>query len=211
MLYVSIHLGCFFLIFFYNILECLYKLREHVLSGSHIVSSDHSFNLLSTYRTSRNGLICWLIEDGPRCAGLTHDPMAAIQEYCVDFSSETDVTIVKCFLFLLKQVCQFIDLLLEHYYFLSKESIVLPFYLRVASTIDRLKNKKLSLIVMICNEYLLGLMVLFASCRLPMMKMDGSAAPIIKSLQCPSSRVKLYDRDRLVGCHRTHQRHTLYY
>ena len=49
---------------------------------------------------------------------------------------------------------------------------------------------------MICNEYLLGLMELFASCRLLMMKMDGSAALIIKSLQCPSSRARLYDRDR---------------
>ena len=100
MLYVSIHLGCFFLIFFYNILECF--ISYVCVLGSHIVSSDHSLNLLSTYWTPRNGLICWLIENGPGCARLTHDPMAAIKEYRVDFSCETDVTIVKCFLFLLK-------------------------------------------------------------------------------------------------------------
>ena len=106
------------------------------LNSSHIVSSYHSFNLFSADRTSRNGLICWLIEYGPSCAGLTHYSMTAVQEHCIDFSSKTDVTIVKCFLFLLKEVCQLIDLFLEHYYFLAKESIVLPFNLRVTSAID---------------------------------------------------------------------------
>ena len=61
--------------------------------------------------------------------------MAAVQEYRVNLATETDVTIVKRFLFLFQQVSQFIDLLLKHNYLLSQEGIVLPLDLRLAAAV----------------------------------------------------------------------------
>ena len=61
--------------------------------------------------------------------------MAAVQEHCVNLATETDVTIVKRFLFLFQQVSQFIDLLLKHNYLLSQECIVLPLDLRLAAAV----------------------------------------------------------------------------
>ena len=61
--------------------------------------------------------------------------MAAVQEHRVNLATETDVTIVKRFLFLFQQVSQFIDLLLKHNYLLSQEGIVLPLDLRLAAAV----------------------------------------------------------------------------
>ena len=74
---------------------------DDVASISYIISSDDALDLLAADRTLSDRLIRWLVEDSPSRARLAHDAMAAVEEDCVDLSTEANVAVVERFLLLL--------------------------------------------------------------------------------------------------------------
>ena len=62
--------------------------------------------------------------------------MAAVQEDSVDLASEANIAIVERLLFLLEQVRQLLDLLLQRYDLLPQESVIFPLDLSLATAVD---------------------------------------------------------------------------
>ena len=68
--------------------------------------------------------------------------MTAVQEDSIDLSAEADIAVVKRLLLLLKEVCEFVNLFLEHDNFLAQKGIVLPLDLCLTSAVDWLKKRR---------------------------------------------------------------------
>ena len=102
---------------------------------SDIIGADDPLDLLSADGTPRDRFVRRLIQHGPRCAGLAHHSVTAVQEHCIDLSAKADVAVVEGLFFLLEQIGQLADLLLKHDNLLAQGGVVLPLNVELAAAI----------------------------------------------------------------------------